>query len=76
MMEVTFASPDMAKAFAGEIHGAQYTEGARKVRAKVGKELDTFVKKAGRYTVTDWNVQTQSLEEFFLHFYGGEEEKV
>ena len=28
------------------------------------------MKKAGAYTVTDFGVRTQSLEEFFMHFYG------
>ena len=38
--------------------------------ARVGRNLDSFVKKAGEYTIVDLDVRTQSLEEFFMHFYG------
>lgn len=70
VIEVTFGEAAMAKAFASEIPKSSYTEGQKAVTAQVGRNLDSFIKKAGRYTITDLDVRTQSLEEFFLHFYG------
>lgn len=75
MIEVTFKEPCMAEAFALGFPKAAYTKGSRAVTAKVGKNLDTFIKKAGEYSVTDLDVRTQSLEEFFMHFYGEEAAK-
>lgn len=69
-IEVTFKEIAMAKAFAAQFPKASYQDGSKAVTAKVGKTLDSFVKKAGEYTVTDLDVRTQSLEEFFMHFYG------
>ncbi|MDD2959502.1 MAG: ABC transporter ATP-binding protein [Lachnospiraceae bacterium] len=69
-MEITFAQEDMAKAYAREFPKAE--QNGSKVLLKVGRNVDDAVKKAGAYTVTDLDVRTQSLEEFFLHFYGGE----
>ena len=43
--------------------------------AEVGRDLDSFVKKAGDFTVIDLEVRAQSLEEFFMHFYGEEADK-
>lgn len=70
VIEVTFLKAAMAEAFASEIPKASYKEGGKTVTAQVGKNLDSFIKKAGSYTVTNLEVRTQSLEEFFLHFYG------
>lgn len=72
IMELTFKEAEMAEAFAGEFPGASCQAGGRTVTAKVGKELDTLVKKAGKYTLIDLEVRAQSLEEFFMHFYGEE----
>lgn len=70
ILEVSFKEAAMAAAFAAEFPKAVYQAGSRIVTAKVGKNLDFFIKKAGEYTVTDLGVRTQSLEEFFMHFYG------
>lgn len=72
IIEVSFKTADMAEAFAGAFQEAVYQAGGKKVTAKVGKNLDAFVKKAGEFTVIDLEVRTQSLEEFFMHFYGEE----
>ena len=74
-IEITFKDAFMAEAFAAEFPKAAYQAGSRTVTAKVGKNLDTFIKKAGEYTITDLDVRTQSLEEFFMHFYGEGAEK-
>lgn len=70
VIEVTFKEPPMAEEFAAAFPKAVYQPGGKIVTVKVGKDLDAFIKKAGEYTVTDFNVRTQSLEEFFMHFYG------
>ena len=75
VIEVTFRDATMAEAFAAAFPKAAYQAGGKTVTAKVGKDLDAFVKKAGAYTVTDFNVRAQSLEEFFMHFYGEEAAK-
>lgn len=70
IMEVTFQDAGMAAQFAAEFSVTDYQPGAAAVTVRVGRDMDSFVKKAGQYTVTDLEVRTQSLEEFFLHFYG------
>lgn len=70
VIEVTFKESPMAEEFAAAFPRAVYQSGGKIVTVKVGKNLDAFIKKAGEYTVTDFNVRTQSLEEFFMHFYG------
>lgn len=70
IIEVTFKEPSMAEAFAAGFPKAIHKAGERAVTAEVGKNLDSFIKEAGAYTVMDIDVRTQSLEEFFLHFYG------
>lgn len=73
-MEITFGDASMAAAYAGEFAKAQQmADHPEKVLMKVGRELDEAIKKAGNYTVVDLDIHTQSLEEFFLHFYGGED---
>ena len=69
-IEVTFKDSAMAEAFATDFPRAAYQAGGRTVTARVGRNLDSFVKKAGEYTIVDLDVRTQSLEEFFMHFYG------
>lgn len=69
-IEVVFKDAAMAEVFAAGFPGASCQAGSSKVTARVGRDLDAFVKRAGEYTVTDLEVRTQSLEEFFMHFYG------
>ncbi len=70
IIEVAFSEADMAEAFAKGFPQASYLPGGKIVTARVGRNIDQFIKKAGEYTVTDMEVRTQSLEEFFMHFYG------
>lgn len=70
IMEVTFKEAVMAETFAEEFPKASYQEGGKIVTVEVGKNLDSFIKKASRYTVIDLEVRAQSREEFFMHFYG------
>ena len=36
--------------------------------------MDALVKLASEYPVADLDIKTQSLEEIFMHFYGGKED--
>ena len=44
------------------------------VKVKGAEGMDQLVKMAGQYTVKDLNIHTQSLEDMFMHFYGGEKD--
>lgn len=68
-VELQFETKEMAAAFGAKISGSVVKDCC--VSANVGRDMDDFIKKAGAYTVTDMDVRTQNLEEFFLHFYGG-----
>lgn len=73
IMEITFQTNEMAAAFASEVSNAVCEK--ETVVLNVGMDLDEVIKKAAVYTVIDMNVHTQSLEEFFLHFYSLKEEE-
>ncbi|SHK62466.1 ABC transporter ATP-binding protein [Hespellia stercorisuis] len=73
-MEITFADTAMAAGYvSGFAKAVQDEQDGRRVTMKVGRDIDEAVKKAGAFTVVDLNVHTQSLEDFFLHFYGGDQ---
>lgn len=42
------------------------------VDIKVSKNVDEFIKTLSKYVIKDINIRTQTLEELFLHYYGGE----
>ncbi|CVI70903.1 putative ABC transporter ATP-binding protein YbhF [Clostridiales bacterium CHKCI001] len=67
IMEITFQTSEMASAFASKVLNVACEKNT--VILNVGMELDEVIKKAAVYTIMDMNVRTQSLEEFFLHFY-------
>lgn len=69
-MEITFADAEMAKSYAAAFPKAA-VQGSR-VMMSVGSNVDMAVKEAARYTVRDISMNTQSLEEFFMHFYEAE----
>ncbi|MDD2978494.1 MAG: ABC transporter ATP-binding protein [Hespellia sp.] len=72
-LEITFADEKMASEYVKEFRKARQSKHhPRMVAMKVGGELDEAVKRAAAYTVTDLDIHTQTLEEFFLHFYGGD----
>ncbi len=68
-LEITFDNPLMAETFAKNFPETR-TDG-RKVMVQVGQDIDRAVKEASKYTVSDLNISTQTLEEYFMHFYGG-----
>lgn len=70
IVELRLADEEMASSFCKKIAGSKVNGCC--VSAQVGRDMDDFIKKAGAYTVIDLDIRTQSLEEFFLHFYGGQ----
>ncbi len=75
IVEITFEKSNMAEMFAEKFTGANHQSGSNKISVKVGKNIDSLIKEAGKYMVTDLEIRTQSLEEFFMHFYGEEAKK-
>lgn len=70
IIEVTFSDEAMAQSFVERFSGALKVADTNRVTVKVSRDIDVFMKKAAEYTVSDLDIRTQSLEEFFMHFYG------
>lgn len=70
IMEVRFAAEAMAENFAAAFPKAEQQGCTVSVHLK--GSMDAFIKRLSGYTVEDINIRSQSLEELFLHFYGGE----
>jgi ABC-2 type transport system ATP-binding protein len=75
IVDITFEKAEMTEMFAEKFTGMNYLQGNKKISVKVGRNIDFLIKEAGKYSVTDLEIRTQSLEEFFMHFYGEEEKK-
>lgn len=68
---VRFSDDTMALEFAKEYQLSKDAIDGDKVTIGVKGNVDEFIKKLSKYNVKDLNVKTQSLEELFMHFYGG-----
>lgn len=68
---VRFVDGTMALEFAKEYQLPKDAIDGDKVTIGVKGNVDEFIKKLSKYNVKDLNVKTQSLEELFMHFYGG-----
>lgn len=71
IFEVSFSDPQYALAFSREFPDC--TVKRNQVCVNVSSDMDGFVKLLSRYTVKDLKMRTQTLEELFMHFYGGED---
>lgn len=71
---VRFAEEKMAQEFAKEYQIAKEAIEKDIVTIGVKGNVDEFIKTLSKYQVKDLNVKTQSLEELFMHFYGGEQD--
>lgn len=71
IIELRFDCAASANSFAQSMSGALVKDVS--VTVTVTGQLDQFIKAAGQYTVTDINIHTQTLEDFFMHFYGGDD---
>ncbi len=65
---ITFESPEVAASINLPGYKKLDVSGAR-VTFAVGNEVDLFIKALSEYTVADMSIETQSLEELFMHFY-------
>ncbi len=68
-VEFRLDSEDSAARLAALVPGAQVKK--KTVTAKVKGSMDGLLKQASQFTVVDMDVHTASLEELFMHFYGG-----
>lgn len=70
VMEVRFDSAETALAFAESMDKCICKDTV--VTAHVTGNMDQFIKALSAYSVKDMDIRTQSLEELFMHFYGGD----
>lgn len=70
IFEIRFADAEQAGGFASVFESAKQNDEI--VTASVSENLDYFLKCLSRFSVKDINMKNQSLEDLFMHFYGGE----
>ncbi|MHB1315811.1 MAG: ABC transporter ATP-binding protein [Christensenellales bacterium] len=70
--KITFESAQMAKDFAAEPHLTVDSIKNNYVTVSIQGDMMPFIKALGKYTVTSLDVSVQSLEDLFMHFYGGD----
>lgn len=68
---ITFANADMVKEFIKEGFKVKEVTG-NNVTITVKGDIMPFIKALGKYKVLNLESYTQSLEDLFMHFYGGE----
>lgn len=70
---ITFSSEQQASAFAQEALAIDSVSGCQAVVSVTG-DLNALIAALARYDVRTLETNAQSLEEVFLHYYGGEQE--
>lgn len=70
--EITFTSPDAAAAFAAKYKLPAAGVSRDVVSVKVRENLPSLLNALSVEPVKDLNVRAQTLEELFMHYYGGE----
>lgn len=68
---ITFLNDEMANEFSKENLKIKEVIG-NVVTVSVKGDINPLIKALSKYSVTSLDVKTQSLEELFMHFYGGE----
>ena len=68
---ITFLNDEIAKEFSKENLKIKEVIG-NVVTVSVKGDINPLIKALSKYSVTSLDVKTQSLEELFMHFYGGE----
>ena len=69
IVEVHFPTVEIAKACAASMPSS--TQKGSIVSVKIKGNMDDFIKQVANYPVTDLDIKAQTLEEIFMHFYGG-----
>lgn len=68
-IEIRFDKEESAASFCAAMKSA--SQEGTKVSLQIAGSMDTLIKQAARYNVLDLDIRTPSLEELFMHFYGG-----
>ncbi|MDZ5253686.1 ABC transporter ATP-binding protein [Clostridium sp. LIBA-8841] len=68
---ITFLNDEGAKEFSKENFKIKEVIG-NVVTVEVKGDINPFIKTLSKYSIKNLDVKTQSLEELFMHFYGGE----
>ena len=71
IFNITLASEAAAEKLSGEIKGVRAVRECQ-VTAAVKGEMTDFIRCLGKYRILNLTEQKQSLEDLFLHFYGGD----
>lgn len=66
---IQFANDQVAESFANAAKGAKRDR--ELVTVRVSGDIDRFIKTIASYPVKDMSIRTQTLEELFMHYYGG-----
>lgn len=69
IFEITFRDPKSAASYATAHPGSTLVE--MTVTLTHAAEIDPFIKELSNYPVRDLKIRTQTLEELFMHYYGG-----
>lgn len=68
---ITFLDEEVAKEFSKEGFKVKEVIG-NVVTVEVKGDINPFIKTLSKYSIKNLDVKTESLEELFMHFYGGE----
>lgn len=68
---ITFTNEEEAKEFSKEKFNVKELIG-NVVTVEVKGDINPFIEALSKYSIKNLDVKTQSLEELFMHFYGGE----
>lgn len=68
--EIVFEKEEEAKEFRKSMKGSTIEK--NKVLLSLSGNVDGLIKTLSKYSVKDINIKTQTLEELFMHYYGGE----
>lgn len=73
LFTVRVQSVEQARQLAEEFGVKDSTANKDTVTIGVKGTVDEFIKKLSKYSILDLGIQTQTLEDLFMHFYGGGE---
>lgn len=74
VIEIIFENEDIAKSFSTSHEQYDAKLKGTGVEIKIKGKINSLIKELSNYNVIDLNVRAQSLEELFMHFYGGEKQ--
>ena len=72
VVDLHFADSASAQIFASSYPADTAQQNGSHVTVHIKGNMDALIKEASKYTVKDLDIHTQTLEEIFMHFYGGD----